>query len=369
MRLVTTKSLKANDILSKPIYHENGNVLIQAGVPLTERIIHRLQDFGISFVYVEDEFTKDIEVSNVISDATRKMAMTTIKTELGEISNHQIIGKAFDTLYLSKNFSNVIEKILTEIKQSDDIISVISDAYCYDSYIFSHSLNVTVYTVGLAVALKYSEKQLYEIGLGAILHDIGKMMVPLGILNKTDRLTNEEFDIIKQHSRAGFDVLRNTPNISLLTAHCAFQHHERLDGSGYPQGLSANEIHPYAKILAVADVFDAVTSNRVYRKAMLPHEGLEILYAGAGTLFDKYIVETFSRTIAIYPIGLTLYLSDGSVGVVVKQNKFFSMRPVVRVFEREGRKVEPFDLDLLSERHITIVECEARLATKGITVT
>lgn len=362
MRLVTTKSLKEENILSKPLFNDNGQVLIQAGVPLTRRMIERLISLEIGYVYIEDEFTNDIIVENIISESTRKKAVDTIKNEFAEISNHHIIGTSLNTLNLSKRFSVIIEKILADIKESNDVISILSDVYCYDSYIFTHSLNVTIYTIGLAMELKFSEKQLFEVALGAILHDVGKMTIPKEILEKTGKLTKEEFDIIKNHSWAGFDVLRNTPNISLLTAHCAFQHHERIDGSGYPQGLSGDDIHPYAKILAVCDVFDAVTSNRVYRKAMLPHEGLEILFGGAGKIFDKEIVELFSRTIAIYPVGLTLYLSDGSVGVVVKQNKTFSMRPVVRVFEQNGCRVEPFEVDLLKERHITIVECEARLA-------
>lgn len=364
MRLVATRSLRENDILSKPVLHDNGNVLVQSGISLSNRIISRLSDLGIGYVYVDDEITKDIIVKNVISDETRKEAIYTITNEFKEIANHHIVGQKLNPLHLSKNFSNIIKTILNDIKSSDDVISILSNVYCYDSYIFTHSLNVTIYTVGLAMKMKFSEKQLFEIGLGAILHDVGKVMITKEILEKKGRLTDEEYELVKIHSRAGYDLLRNAPNIPLLAAHCAFQHHERLNGSGYPQGLSGDEIHFYAKILAVADVFDAVTSNRVYRKAMLPHEGLEILYSGAGTLFDKKIVELFSRTIAIYPIGITVYLNDGRKGVVSKQNKYFSMRPHVRVFEHNGDRVEPYEVDLLKERNVAIIECEARLGVE-----
>ncbi|RXJ01805.1 HD-GYP domain-containing protein [Anaerobacillus alkaliphilus] len=364
MRLVTTKSLKENDTLCRPVYHENGNVLIQADIPLSQRIINRLIKLGIGYVYINDEITSDIVVKNVVSEETRLEAIQTIKKEFAEISNHYVINKSINTIHLSKTFTKLVHKILADIKTADDVISILSDVFCYDSYIFTHSLNVTIYTIGLAKEMKFTEKQLFEIGLGAILHDVGKIMVPKDILEKNSRLTAEEFAIIKQHSRAGFDLLRNTPNISLITAHCAFQHHERLNGSGYPQGISGDQIHRYAKILAVADVFDACTSNRIYRKAMLPHEALEILYAGAGTLFDKEIVEMFSRTVAIYPTGLTVYLNDGRKGVVSKQNKFFSMRPIIRVFEHAGLRVEPYEIDLLKDRHIAIIECEARLGVE-----
>lgn len=361
MRLIATKLLRDKDVLSKPVFHDNGQILVQADFPLTQRMINRLIKLGIGYVYIDDDITRDIEFKPVITDKTRKEAIDTIKNQFNEIEKHRIIGHSLNTINLSKNFSKVVQNILFDIKKSNDVVSILSDMYCYDTYIFTHSLNVTIYSIGLAMEMKFTEKQLMEIGLGAILHDVGKVMIPKEILEKKDHLTDEEFGIIKEHSRAGFDLLRNAPNISLLSAHCAFQHHERLNGSGYPQGITGEEIHPYAKILAVADVFDAVTSNRVYRKAMLPHEGLEILFAGAGSLFDKQIVEIFSRTVAIYPIGITIYLNDGRKGVVVKQNKSFSMRPIIRVFQHGDESVEPYELDLLKERNLAIIECEARL--------
>ncbi|WNF36378.1 HD-GYP domain-containing protein [Bacillaceae bacterium IKA-2] len=364
MRLVTPKSLKENDQLSKAVHHENGKILVQARIPLSQRVIRRLVELDVGYVYLEEEDTKDIEINNIISDQTRMEAVGTIKTEFSQISNHYIMGRSLNTLYFSKSFSKVLKNILTDIKKSNNIISILSDVFCHDSYIFTHSLNVTIYALGIGRALGYTEKQLFEIGIGAILHDVGKMMIPNKILAKQGPLSDEEFLIIKGHARAGFDLLRNAPNISLLAAHCAFQHHERLNGTGYPQGLCGGKIHPYAKILAVADVFDAVTSKRVYREALLPHEGLELLYAGAGTLFDINIVEVFSKTIAIYPIGITVYLNDHRKGVVSAQNKFFGMRPIVRILEENGQKVQPYEVDLLKVRNITIIECEARLTAE-----
>lgn len=363
MRLVTTKSLTENDTLSKPVFHESGTVLIHAGVSLTKRMIDRLQELGISYVYIEDAVTHDIEVRNSISDETRIKAFETIKNEFLAIEEFSNNKQMFNTLKISKTFGNVIEKILSDIKNNDDIISILSDVFYYDTYIFTHSLNVTIYTIGLGVELGFTQKQLLDIGLGAILHDVGKMVVPKHILNKKGGLTKEEFDIVKDHSRAGFDILRNAPNISLVSAHCAFQHHERLNGTGYPQGLKADEIHLYAKLIAIADVFDAITSNRVYRDAMLPHEGLEILYTGVDSLFDKELVELFSRTVAIYPVGVTVYLSDGRKGVVLRQNKGFSMRPIIRIIAHNQECVMPYEVDLMKETNVTIIECEARVTS------
>lgn len=145
-----------------------------------------------------------------------------------------------------------------------------------------------------------------------------------------------------------------------MIAHCAYQHHERLNGSGYPRGLIGNDIHTYGKIIAIADVYDAVTSNRVYRKAMLPHEGLEILYGGAISEFEKRFVEAFKRSVAVYPNGLTIELSDGRTGVVIRQNKHICDRPVVRILKEHNEIVNnPYEVDLSKNIQIMIHSCHA----------
>jgi HD-GYP domain-containing protein (c-di-GMP phosphodiesterase class II) len=362
MRLVATSSLKENIKLAKPILNESGQILIQQGIPLTTRIINRLIGIGITFVYVQDEATSGLELKQVISEQTRIKSVNIIKNEFVSIADEMKLKKSFNGDRLSKNFSNIITNILNEIKQNKEALSILSDVFIYDNYIFSHSLNVTVYTLGLALELNFTEKQTMEIGLGAILHDVGKMLTPTDILNKPGRLTSEEFEIVKMHTTDGFKLLKDLPNISLLVAHCAFQHHERLNGTGYPRGLTEAEIHLYAKIIGVCDVFDAVTSNRVYRKAMLPHEGLDLLYSGVGTLYSEDMIRAFQKTIAIYPDGLMIGLSDGRKGVVVKQNKELSTRPIIRILREKDTDVVPYEVDLIKEINVTIIECEARLA-------
>ncbi|WP_209125036.1 HD-GYP domain-containing protein [Alkalihalobacillus sp. BA299] len=366
MRLVSTKSLNENACLAKPIINDNGQVLLQQGVPLTSRMIQRLIELGITFVYIEDELTADVGAKEGISDEVRFRAIGTIKSEFNEICDDLKLKKSFHNARLNQNFAKVIRSILSEVKNNPKALSLLSDVYLYDSYIFTHSLNVTVYTLALALELKFNEKQLMEIGMGAILHDVGKMAIPTEILNKPDRLTNEEFSIIKSHAQAGYEILKDQPNISLLTAHCAFQHHERINGSGYPRGIKGDEIHLYAKIIGVCDVFDAVTSNRVYRSAMLPHEALELLYSGVGTLYDKEIVEAFRNTIAMYPVGITVGLSDGREGIVVKQNNELSTRPVVRIICEDDQKVAPYEVDLMKHVNVTITKCETVLASEKV---
>ncbi len=360
MRLVSTKKLPASSILARPIVNDDGIVLLQEGVTLTERIVKKIQEKGITYVYIEDGRTDDIEVSSPIHDKTRGQALATIKNEFRTIMQPGRLQSALTQGQVSKSFSTVVDKILEDIETNDDAIGILSDIYMYDSYIFTHSLNVTIYTLRLAMKMGYNKQELQAIGLGAILHDVGKLNIPSEILQKPTGLTEAEFTTIKKHPEDGFLLLKDMPNLSLLTAHCAYQHHERLNGSGYPRGIKEEAIHPYAKLLAIADVFDATTSNRVYRNAMLPHEAMEILFSGAGTLYDFQAVEVFSRVIAMYPNGMTLTLNDGRQGVVVRQNGEMTTRPVIRILtDHNYNKVDkPYEVDLLKDTNVTIISCE-----------
>ncbi|MFC0559430.1 HD-GYP domain-containing protein [Halalkalibacter alkalisediminis] len=367
MRLVSIRSVTAGSKLAKAIYNDNGQVLLFEGAELTNRVLDRLSQLGFTFIYIQDERTDDIEVESVVREETKRQAVKTIKAEFQAIADDIKLKKAFNSDHFSKDFSKVIQAILSDIKKNENALAILSDMFVYDSYIFTHSLNVTVYTLGLAVELGFNDKQLMDIGMGALLHDVGKMAIPVEVLNKPGRLNNEEFRIIQTHARAGFDMLRNAPNLSLLSAHCAYQHHERLDGTGYPQGLKGNQIHYYAKMIAIADVFDAVTSNRIYRKPMLPHEGLELLYSGVGKQFDQALVEAFRRTIAVYPAGIKVKLSDGRMAIVVKQNKQLSTHPVVRIMEENDKEISPsYDVDLMEQLNVTIVETETTLVASSL---
>ncbi|GAE27424.1 hypothetical protein JCM9140_3571 [Halalkalibacter wakoensis JCM 9140] len=369
MRLVAVKSVTEGAQLAKPIYNDNGQILLYEGVELTQRSLTRLYELGISFIYIHDERTNGIEIETGVSVETKRKAIKTIKTEFQEIASNLKLKKSFNMDHFNKDFATIVRAILSDIKNNENALTLLSDMFVYDSYIFTHSLNVTVYTLGLAVDLGFTDKQLMEIGMGSLLHDIGKMTIPVEILNKPGRLTDEEFKVIQNHSMAGYNILRHAPNISLLSAHCALQHHERLDGTGYPQGLQKNDIHYYAKIIAIADVFDAVTSNRVYRKPMLPHEALELLYSGVGNQFEQDLVEAFRRTVAVYPVGLTVTLSDDRVGIVVKQNKQLSTHPVVRIIEENGVEItQTYDIDLMKQLNVTIVATEATLAAASLQV-
>ncbi|MNO31774.1 Cyclic di-GMP phosphodiesterase response regulator RpfG [compost metagenome] len=355
MRLVSVNRLQAGMKLGKKIYNDEGLVLLADGVELTDALIKRLAKIDIGYIYIEDSVTEDVEITGLLQDETRNQALKVIRNQFQQMSGASGITKGF--YHLDKKFSKVMDSILDDMATQEDPMIMLLDMHTADNYLYVHSLNVCLYTLVLGIAHGYSREELRIIGLGSLLHDIGKTQIPVKIIQKPGMLSDEEFRHMQAHTEIGYRILKDEPNIPLLAAHCALQHHERIDGSGYPRGLKGPQIHEYAKWLGVADSYDAMTSNRIYKKAMLPHQAVEALYVGSGTLYEQKQLELFRDRVAIYPLGLTVKLSTGESGVVVKIDPTIPHRPVVRVLhDPDGEPVVPYELDLGSKLSVVIVD-------------
>jgi len=363
MRLVSTENIQVGSVLAKSIVNEREQVLLQEGVVLTERLIKRLRELGVSLAYIKDHENEVSELESAVSEVLRKKTKKIIQDTYTKMSRQETVaGSSLVLESASKEYIELMRTILDEVREQEALLDLISDIFIVDDYIFTHSFNVTLYSVAIGLKLHLPIKQLETLGLGALLHDVGKLKVPRDILLKPGKLTEEEFEEIKRHADYGYTILKEVKTIPLIVAHCAYQHHERLDGTGYPRGLKEDEIQYLAKIIAVADVFDAVTSNRVYRKAMLPHEGLEILYAGCGRLFDLKIVEAFRSAVAVYPVGLTVELSNNTIGIVKRQNIGLSDRPIIEIIEENGKRIHNrYLLDLSEQLDLVIVKCNIEI--------
>lgn len=361
MRLISINILKEGMIVGRTIWNEAGHPLLQKGVRVSNHIINRLRQLNIQYIYIDDKIAEGIEIEETVSHPVRNRAVHKITESFSAVKSAKPNQASYVIDQQSKVIGNIIDDLLNSILDSEEILTVLTDAYLYDEYLYQHSFQVTLYSIAIAKEMGYSYEDLRLIGIGAMLHDVGKLLIPTEILLKPGKLTEEEFTLMKQHTRFGFDLLRNLHTVSLLVAHCAYQHHERLDGSGYPRGLVDVDIHPFAKIIGVADVFDAVTSNRVYRKKLLPSQGIEIIEEGNGTLYSTKVVEALKRCIVHYPNGTVLLFSDGRRGVVSKQNKAKPDRPLVRIFEVDNTLLDAtyeINLEDYPTLHIEKVETE-----------
>lgn len=342
MRRVAIGLVKPGDKLAKTVYSADGTILLSAGMELKERYIKRLQDFGVPAIYIEDSISEGVVIPDVLQETTRVQSIKFIKESFKAI---QVNGKIN-----VKELKKVVNDIVDEILYNKGVLIGLSDIRAIDEYTYGHCVNVCVIAIIIGVALNYNQLRLRDLALGAILHDVGKCKIPKEILNKSEALTREEFEQIKAHTVEGFNLIRQYEEISSLAAHVAYQHHERLDGTGYPRNLKRDEIHEFAKIVAVADMYDALVTKRPYRDGILPHEAIEIIMAGTGIHLDGEIVKSFLKNIALYPNGSVVRLTTGQIGIVIDQNRGANSRPIVKILNSDE------EIDLVKRLNVLITE-------------
>ncbi len=226
------------------------------------------------------------------------------------------------------------------------------DLKIFDDYTFYHSVNVAVLSLIIGISVDLPRPELYKLGLGALLHDIGKVFISKKILSKEGPLDIEEFDEIRKHPTLGYEYLTKHYDVPAKSNLGALQHHERYDGSGYPSNLKDESISDFGRIIAIADVYDALTSDRPYRKALLPSDAMEYVMGGSGSMFDPQYVLKFTRKVAAYPLGTIVRLSNGSVGIVVLNYEDCCTRPRIRLVPQK-KTDEHIYVDLKDDKNAT----------------
>ncbi len=341
MRLVLTEEIQDGMVLSRDILDSNYNVLLRKGSQLYEKFIPKLLGYGIGGVYIEDELSEGIEIQEVIPPVLRMEALQCIKNLNFE--------KCMD----------ISKKIVEAIMESGPIMLDMQDVRSYDDYTYVHSVNVASICANIGLGLRMSEKELVILISAAILHDVGKSSIPIEIIQKPDKLTKQEYNIIKDHPRRGYDMLKDRQDLTSLTRNAILEHHENYDGTGYPMGTAGHNQTIYTRILHVADVFDALTSVRPYKKAYSMLEAAEFMMANSGTMFDPGIVSVLLKYVPLYPKGKIVTLSNGKNAIVLKNTDYNNMRPVVRYTDT----FEEIDLTDVKYLNLTIInDNEASLA-------
>jgi putative nucleotidyltransferase with HDIG domain len=243
---------------------------------------------------------------------------------------------------------SMIDGLAQAVAQNRTALLALTTLKNYDNYTFTHMVNVSILTMGQARGLGIDGPLLREFGLAALMHDIGKVRTPLDILNKPDKLNEHEFVIMKRHVVDGAEILRMTPDVPALAPVVAFEHHLRVDGSGYPSGVTRSSLNIGTMLCSIADVYDAMRSQRHYQQAFPTDRILAVLKRNDGTQFDRHLVRRFVQLIGIYPSGNLVRLNTGEVAVVRKVYAPDPYRPQVRVLiDRAGEPIDlPYELNL-----------------------
>lgn len=263
---------------------------------------------------------------------------------IGQIMSQVRLGKPVEPGHAEV----VVDKMMESVFRNQDALLSLGLIRDKDYYTFEHSVSVTVLALAMGKSMGFDPPTMRALGTGALLHDIGKALTPPEILSKPGRLTDEEFRIMREHVVHSRELLEGTPGISGIALKAAAEHHERYDGTGYPEGLSGEAISIYGRIMALCDVYDAITADRCYREGQEPGGVLRQMLQWAGSHFEEPLVHQFIRCVGIYPVGTLVRMESGRLAVVVEPGSLGLLHPVVRVFFDGARRrpIQPRDLNL-----------------------
>lgn len=314
--------------LGQTIYNEHGSILLRKGVKLTENYIDILRKRGYRSLIVFSEFDQDLELPEVVSQQVRHSAVMTVQKVFHTISQTPS-RQTYRSLVHQVN--DITNEIFDEIEHNQDLSGDLVNLKCVNSYTFEHSVNVAILTGFLGIQSGLNMVEVRNIIKAGLFHDIGKTFVQSEILQKPTTLSAKEMEEIRKHPGTGFKLLLNQMNVSPIISIGSRLHHERWDGSGYPNGLQGEEIHHFGRIIAVADVFDAMTSDRVYRLALPHSEVLEYISSRSGSHFDPVVVNTLKKNMYPYPVGTTIKLSSGEMATVLQNHPETKNQPTVKI--------------------------------------
>jgi len=340
MRFIPVDYLAGTETLAVNIINANMQILVRKGAILTTAIVRRIKQYGIHSVYIEDTQMSHFLVHDIkatIKPEIRNRSIYNIRNafqrfedKIKQQKKTLRYGESGELLF--KEVKSVSDELIQEIMISKDHSVTMNDIKSISNYHFEHAVNVTVLSLIIAAEMGLSSKELEALTFGSLLLDVGCRWVEEGILFKEDKLNDLEIIEVQKHVRHGYDYIKNNTIFDAHVKSILMHHHERMNGSGYPKKLTNKDIHPLAKIIMIADVYDALTSDRPYRKAYNQHEAIEYIMGNAGSLFDFKLANIFARKIVPYPVGSYVLLSNNQKGVVVENNPDYPLRPIIRTF-------------------------------------
>jgi len=353
IKVIPLNDVKLGMCLAESVTDSANQVIYKKNFYFTSRDqIIQLLDHGVKTVkinlglsIVEDRSKKEQqEIENKVkkeleNPERRFKKMTNNIIETKEIYDHgeKVVedvmtsvrfGKALDQKAVREETMRIFKDI-----QNDPMVSLaLLDLKNFDEYTFIHSINVAVLSIALAHHIRFADERVTSVGQGSILHDVGKAKIPINILNKPDKLNDTEFRIMRKHPNFGVDVLVQENMDNDIVKEIILHHHEDFDGTGYPNRIGGTDMKRYASIVSIADFYDALTTQRVYKPALAPPEAIQMIFSLSGTKFDPRVVNHFIKVVGIYPVGSIVELSDHRIASVIAFSRESLLQPIVKTF-------------------------------------
>ncbi|WP_374338941.1 HD-GYP domain-containing protein [Leeia sp.] len=357
LKKITVEQIKPGMYVHDLICDWMSHPFVRNQFPLkTEAEIQKIRDAGIHELYIDTDKGLDVSDAPTMDEVNAQLQAEMLEAaqepvpviqvsvaaemERAKKIRHQatrIVRSVMQDVRLGKaiNMENVeplVEDITSSLMRNGGALTSLLRLKTKDDYTFLHSVSVCTLMVTFCKAVGIDTETTRQAGIGGLLHDTGKMKVPDEVLNKPGRLTDEEFEIIKRHPSDGHAILLETQGVGDIPLDITLHHHERMDGSGYPDKLPGDQIHTLAQMAAIVDVYDAITADRCYHKGIPPAEALKKMWEWSKFHFNPKLMQAFMRTIGIYPVGTLVRLESGRVGVVTELHESNMLAPRVKVF-------------------------------------
>lgn len=350
MKLELINRLKGNEVLGKNIFTNDGRILLKSGTQLTPGYINKMKDMGVFYVYVEDERLEDVKVED---EAISRLKQTTLESMSKIVKNTSVVSDK----RAMNDYIKTIEDLISYVSENPDVNKSLYDIQTHSNSTYVHSIDVCVMSAIIGHSMRFDSSSIKELGLAAILHDIGKNGLPRHIIERQkDQLQGEDLKQYREHPYLGAMILKKNVRIPENVIKAVQQHHERVDGRGYPYGLEGKGINKYARIISVSNVYDGVTNSKDYKKAFSPNDAYELILGGSSTMFDAEVVQSFRKAFFVYPLGCCVKMSNGIEGYVVRQNQNFPDRPIIRIIYDPITKenITPYEIDLVKSTNLVI---------------
>jgi putative nucleotidyltransferase with HDIG domain len=339
------------------VLNEEGVLILSAQIPVSNaEQIAILKRLGVRFVEINIEKGADVSEPATETPAAderhEEHPPATVHFEEELPKAKEIYGKTMQTVRNALNairsgetfpggeIEAIVEEMVGSVFRNRDALMSLAQIKGYDEYTYEHSVHVATYTCSLCHAMGYEKDTIFEAGVGGLLHDIGKTWIPEYIVNKRGRLTDAENSVVRCHPEYGLEIVKDQRGISDLARKIIAEHHERINGKGYPHRLTGNQLHPLGVIAGMADSYDAMTSDRVYCKANTPQESLAEIYKCIGEEYPRFIAENFVKLLGVYPVGSFVRLISGERGIVTRINREEILAPdIVVLFSADGQRL------------------------------